>query len=69
MIYGESNEGAGISSLLQSTHLWTEPHDAVAARQVNLYNRVGRRPSCGRSAMQSETEQRGMLRSWPVCHA
>jgi hypothetical protein len=44
IMYEELNEGAGISPLLQSTHLWTEPHDAIAAHHVNGYNRVREGP-------------------------
>jgi hypothetical protein len=63
VMYEEFNEGAGVSPLLQSTHLWTGPHDTVAAHHVNRYNRVGERPSCRRSPMQMESTQREMRRS------
>ena len=57
LIYGELNEGAGISPLLQSTHLWTEPHNAIAAHQINRYNRaeIGE----GGAAMQKTTDAIG----------
>jgi hypothetical protein len=44
IIYGGLNEGAGNSSLRQSTHLWTDPRDAVAAHRGNLYNRAEEGP-------------------------